>query len=154
MKNVKYIFVVAMALLFNRSSFGQQNVAGTEKRLEARMAERTISAAKKGDLICTDANGKFVLCSGNSDETIEGFTTNVPYVTPNKPATPKAKKDEFNALASVKNGEIKAGDFICPCGEAGKVVKCSQNDNPYAKALEGAAANGQSFKVKVLGPTH
>ena len=156
MKPIKYFLVLSASLLFlSTNSFCQQsNKTNTvDKMIQQKTEQKTIANAQKGDLICTDENGKYVLCTGKESESIKGFTTNVPYVTPNKPLTPEAKKDEFQALASSQNGEIKAGDFVCPCSEPGKVVKCTRGNRPYAKALEDASTAGQSFKVRVLRGT-
>jgi hypothetical protein len=149
MKLIKNCMLAAGLLLLSTNIYSQQSNKVATKKAEQRVAQRTIANAQKGDLICTDANGNYILCTGNISETVMGFTTNVPYVTPNKPATPNASKAIFEARASVANGPIKAGDYVAAGTEPGKVVK-GDSKNAYAIALEDATANGQTFKVKVL----
>ncbi|HJO96258.1 MAG TPA: hypothetical protein QF753_22930 [Victivallales bacterium] len=113
-------------------------------------ALRHIEGVEIGSLICENDDGKWVLCTGSPFEKIEGFCTNVPYVTANK-AQPNEKQDEFTALASMKNGVIIANDRICVCKDVGLVKKCDKDEEAYGIALTNANTQRSKFIVKVFG---
>lgn len=141
----KIITIAALFLTFAVSA--QVSSTNLDATIASKTAAKTIPTAVIGSLIAQDSDGKVVLATGNEFETILGFTTSVPYVTPNKPQTAAASRDEFTGIAF---GVINAGDYVCPCNEKpGTVKKCEAGQKPYAKALT-AGANGSSFSVKVL----
>jgi len=154
MKTIITIFIVALTALSvqaQTSARGSVSSAPSaeslDKQIRDKAAARTMADAVVGSLIAKNSDGKVVLATGNEFETILGFTTHVPYVTPNKPLSPSAKLDEFTGIAY---GTINAGDYVCPCGEKpGSVKKCEAGQAPYAKALT-AGSNGSTFNVKVL----
>jgi hypothetical protein len=141
----KIITIAALFLTFAVSA--QVSSSNLDATIANKTAARTLPTAVIGSLIAQDSDGKVVLATGNEFETILGFTTNVPYVTPNKPTTAAGKRDEFTGIAY---GTINAGDYVCPCNEKpGSVKKCEAGQKPYAKALT-AGSNGSTFNVKVL----
>jgi hypothetical protein len=141
----KIITIAALFLTFAVSA--QVSSTNLDAAISNKVASKTISNAVVGHLIAQNSEGKVVLATGNEFETILGFTTNAPYVTPNKPLTATGKIDEFTGIAY---GTINAGDYVCPCGEKpGSVKTCEAGQKPYAKALT-AGSNGSSFAVKVL----
>lgn len=140
---IKFAAFIAVCTLGTSSVFAQNST------IPAVVSERTVENAQLGSLICEDANGKMVLCSGNLEETVLGIATNVPYVTINKPATPDASKFIFNAMVSDENGAIRKGDLLV-AAKGGSMAKASVSDaNAYAIALEDANGNG-TIRVKLI----
>lgn len=147
MKTIITVFVLAFTALSVQAQNTAKTAADLDKQWNDKLAARTLNSAVVGSLIAMNSDGKVVLATGNEFETILGFTTNAPYVTPNKPTTAAGKRDEFTGIAY---GTINAGDYVCPCNEKpGSVKKCEAGQKPYAKALT-AGSNGSSFSVKVL----
>lgn len=143
--------MLSTAALFMVLSAGFEAMAQTsiDDQVNARLQERSVSGAQLGSIICEDANGKMVLCSGNMEETVLGIATNVPYVTINKPATPDASKFIFNALVTNENGNITTGDRLM-VAKGGVMVRCSSDiQEAYAIALDDASGNG-TIRVKLI----
>ncbi|MCW3127649.1 MAG: hypothetical protein JWO03_3307 [Bacteroidetes bacterium] len=158
MKNIKSIVYLSafVAAFFYTGVTKAQSSAEQEKakakfdaQVAAKYNERVVANAQVGSLICTDAHGKYVVCTGSDYEKVKGFATSVPYVTINK-AVKGEKPNEFKAIASLQGGAIKAGDRVCASTVAGQVKKCSEMDVPYAIALSDASADATVIKVKVL----
>lgn len=103
-----------------------------------------------GSLICEDASGTLVLCSGKMEETVSGIVTNLPYITLNKPSTPTSSKYIFSAIVSSEAGNIAKGDVLVP-GSNGFLVRASSESKQqgYAIALEEMNSNEKTIKVKV-----
>ena len=119
--------------------------------LEQKRDERMIPGVEIGTLICVDENGKWKICSGSEYEEIKGFATTIPYVNANK-VPPGESKTDFTGIASISAGVISPGDYLCACEKnSGMVKRCDKTDFPYAKAISGANATGEKFKVKLLG---
>jgi hypothetical protein len=105
--------------------------------------------AQIGSIICEDANGKRVLCSGSDEETVLGIATNIPYVTINKPSTPEGSRYIFPALVDESKGMIRKGDHL-KAGAQGRLVRCEAGDaGIYAIALEDTDGKG-TIQVKIL----
>lgn len=152
-KSIVYVFAFGASLLCAGTTNGQSAEASKAKakfdaEATARYNQKVIAGAQVGSLICTDASGKYVVCSGSDYEKVKGFATAVPYVTINKAAKGE-KQNEFKAIASLGGGAIKAGDRLC-ASAAGQVKKCSATDVPYAIALTDATADATVIQVKVI----
>jgi len=146
MKSIQNTSLIIVLAFFGVQPLIAQNA--TEQAFQDKIAEKQVPGAQLGSLICQNADGKMVLCSGDLEETILGVTTNVPYITLNKPATPNANKAIFNANVSAVSGVITRGDFLT-AGNNGQLVKCNDSHLAYAIALDDA--NGtQTIRVKVL----
>ncbi len=137
------------------TSFGTiaQTTTNSEAELNAQwemaLAKKTIPGVELGTLMCEDANGNMVICSGDEFEKVLGFATSIPYVTVNK--RPKGQnQDTFEGKASLAGGEISEGDYVC-AGPNGTVKRCEKIDFPYGKALSGASGENQTITVRVLG---
>lgn len=111
------------------------------------MQTKTVSNAELGMLLCEDAEGNKVACSGAIEETILGVVTSVPYVTVNKPQNSSASKYVFSARVS---GEITKGDYL-KAVSGGALGKCNKDEMhlAYAVAIEDANGKG-SIRVKVI----
>lgn len=141
----KYTLFTAILVVFATVSVFAQNSAKSNAPFAN--SKRNVSGATVGSLIVQDSDGNIKLSTGDEFEKILGFTTNAPYVTPNKPKSPTDKRDEFTAIGY---GSISTGDYVCPCSESpGSVKKCDAGQKPYAKALS-SAGTGSRFTVKVL----
>jgi len=146
MKNIiTSIFAIALVAASGTSLFAQSTLDGA---LEARITKGTISGAQMGSLICENANGERVLCSGALEQTVLGIVTNVPYVTVNKPANPNGSKFIFEALVSSSNGALSKGDFLV-AGKEGRLVLSNDANQAYAVLLDDIAIDGKA-RVKVL----
>jgi len=140
-------------LIFVVQLFGQTFGQGRESNIaaEERLKKRTLKHAKKGQLICVDDYGNYIICTGDEFEKILGFCTNTPYITVNK-AKGDNKITEHKGIASFEKGKIKIGDYLCPCKKnPGQVVRCKKKNNPYARALETPSGQGDLFMTKILG---
>jgi len=148
--SILIVKMLSTAALFMVLSTGFEAIAQTsiDDQVNVRLLERSVAGAQLGSLICEDANGKMVLCSGNVEETVLGIATNVPYVTINKPATPDASKFIFNAMVSNENGSIANGDRLM-ASKGGVLVKCSNEIDGYAIALDDASDKG-TIRVKLI----
>lgn len=111
------------------------------------MQAKTISGAELGMLLCEDAEGNKVACSGAVEETVLGIVTSVPYVTVNKPANSDASKYVFDARVS---GDVSKGDYL-KAVSGGALGKCNKDEMhlAYAVAIEDANGKG-SIRVKVI----
>jgi len=136
---------IALVAASVTSLFAQSTADGG---LEARMAKGNITGAQIGSLICENANGEKIVCSGGIEETVLGIATNVPYVTINKPANPNGSKFIFEALVSSSNGALSKGDFLA-AGKDGKLVLTKDVSLAYAVLLDDFAIDGKA-RVKVL----
>jgi hypothetical protein len=123
-------------------------VAQNAAELPKSYVDRIMPDVQLGTLICENAEGKRVLCSGDVEETILGIATNVPYVTINKPAAPNSSKFIFDALVSTANGKISKGDYLS-ASSGGTLAKASSVELAYAVAIEDAS-EAKKIKVKVL----
>jgi hypothetical protein len=108
-----------------------------------------VAGAQLGSLACENSLGQRILCSGSVEETVLGIVTNVPYITINKPATADASRFIFDALISVENGNVVAGDHLVANSGGTLAKSADQKQQPYAIALQNADKNG-IFRVKLL----
>jgi hypothetical protein len=140
--------VLALVTLISFTSFGQSKSA-FQAELDKKVAEKTISGAVLGMVMCEDAQGNMTACSGSVEESVVGIVTNVPYVTLNKPATKEASKFIFDSFVSADNGTVRKGDYLA-AGSKGSFVKTESANLAYAIALADVESGQQTIKVKVL----
>ncbi|CAN5426800.1 hypothetical protein BH09BAC1_BH09BAC1_23890 [soil metagenome] len=132
------------------NTLSAQTKLDSETMAREKYNEGVVEGSQVGSLICKDANGKFVLCTGSDYEKVQGFATSAPFVTINKPAMGE-KANEFSAIVSVKEGgAIKRGDRLTAGTTPGSVRKCTELDVPIAIALTDAESEGAIIKVKAL----
>jgi hypothetical protein len=117
--------------------------------LNSIIVDNAIPGAQLGSVICEDAEGNKIVCSGKMEESILGIVTNVPYVTLNKPATADGSKYIFDSFVSTDNGLVNKGDFLV-AGSNGNFVKTEVASLAYAIALESVESGQRTIKVKVL----
>lgn len=124
--------------------------AELDRSISEYMASKMIEGAQLGYMLCEDAQGKRVICSGDISETALGVITSVPYVTVNKPQHPGDSHHVFEAHVSVSNGQIEAGDYLKPVAD-GRLGKCEADEIPFAfgMALQSAKTDSR-IRVKVL----
>ncbi|MFM1874805.1 MAG: hypothetical protein RL266_542 [Bacteroidota bacterium] len=146
MKTHTSIIVFLLALIQFASS--ELSFAQESTLLPAGYEERVVSGLELGDVVCENANGKMVKCSGAIDETVLGIVTNVPYITINKPAKASESKFIFNAQVSTANHPINRGDYLV-LSKDGKLEKSQETSQPYAIALEDALVDGL-IQVKIV----
>ena len=147
MKNfITSIFAIVLLIASGTSLQAQSTIDGN---LEAKMAEGTITGAQLGSLICENANGERVLCSGSIEESVLGIVTNVPYVTLNKPSSTQASKFVFDSFVSADNGAVNKGDYLV-AGAGGSFVKAESASLAYAIALEEVQGGQKMIRVKLL----
>ena len=148
MKFTLTLMLAAIVVTFGMLDANAQS--SVDKAFERKLAEKNVPGAQLGSLVCENADGKLVLCSGDLEESIAGIVTNVPYVTLNKPATPSSSKSIFSAMVSAEAGPVSKGDFLT-AGNNGQLVRCDENRSnfAYAVALENQAGSG-IIRVKVL----
>ena len=145
MKVFKTLTIVALSFM-GFSTLAQSTASNDFNHKIEKVA---VAGAQLGSLVCENAQGQRILCSGIQEETVLGIVTNVPYITVNKPASPDASRYIFDALISVDNGNVVAGDQLV-AGSVGTLVKSAdQKQQPYAIALQNADKNG-IFRVKLL----
>lgn len=146
-------FILTLTLSAIVALFGTLNTnaqSSINQSFQKKIAEKNVPGAQLGSLVCENAEGKLVLCSGNLEETVAGIVTNVPYVTLNKPANPSASKSIFSAMVSTEAGTISKGDFLT-AGPNGTLVRCDENRSnfAYAVALDNLTGQGM-IRVKIL----
>ena len=145
MKNNIVVLVCALALvMFASSTFAQQTT-----ELPAAIAKRTIPGAELGKVMCEDAAGNMVACSGALEETVLGIVTNVPYVTLNKPTTKDGSRFIFESFVSAEAGSINKGDYLV-AGSNGNFVRSEDSNMAYAIALDEVASGQKKVRVKVI----
>lgn len=153
MKGMIRIFSIA-SLLFVTSSVASAQDANSSSELDASIQEyirsKSVEGAELGTVLCEDADGNKVVCSGSIEETVVGIVTSVPYVTLNKPVDSSASKFVFTARVSESTGAIVKGDYL-KAVEGGNFGRCSKEEVPfaYAIALEGASGKDR-IRVKIL----
>ena len=153
MKGMIRIFSI-VSLLFATSSLALAQDANSSSELDATIQEyldsKSIDGAELGTVLCEDAHGNKVICSGAIEETVLGIVTNVPYLTINKSANSSASKYVFSSKVSESNGTIAKGDYL-KAVEGGNFGKCSKEEIPfaYAVALEDAAGKDK-IRVKII----
>lgn len=147
-QSMKYLVtqLFLTGLLLSGLTVNAQSTAGNAA--QERMAKGNVAGAQVGSLICEDAQGQRVVCSGAMEETVLGLATSVPYVTINKPADPKASKFIFDALVSAAEGVVSKGDLL-KAGKGGKLVLTDDAAQAYAVALNDVTGDGV-IKVKLL----
>ena len=112
--------------------------------------EAFATGAEIGMILCEDASGNKVVCSGSVEETVLGVITSAPYITVNKPADASASKFVFSAKVSESNGEIVKGDYL-KAVEGGNFGKCSKEEIPFAYAIALDDASGKDrIRVKII----
>lgn len=148
---LQFMIKCSAILVLGFLTFSSVTVAQTsiEDNIQSKTSQREVEGAQLGSLICSDATGKLVLCSGSIEESVSGIATNVPYITLNKPTSPEDSRFIFDALVSADQGAIEVGDFL-KANKGGTLVKCTrQESQAYAVALDNASANGR-IRVKLL----
>ncbi|MFT4982592.1 MAG: hypothetical protein ACI9UR_002467 [Bacteroidia bacterium] len=140
--------VLALVTLIGSTSFGQ-SMEEFQAQLDKKIADKTIPGATLGMVMCEDATGNMVACSGNIEESVVGIVTNVPYVTLNKPVSRNASKFIFDSFVSADKGSILKGDYLV-AGTNGNFVKTESANLAYAIALANVESGQQTIKVKVL----
>jgi hypothetical protein len=140
--------VFALVTIFGLSTYGQ-STASFQDQIDKKVAERTIPGAVIGMVMCEDADGNKVACSGNVEESIIGIVTSVPYVTFNKPRSKEASKFIFDSFVAAENGAINKGDYLT-AGSNGNFVKTEIASLAYAIALEDVESGQMTIKVRVL----
>ncbi len=154
---MKNIILIIIMLIISLNAISQKSIVikdtkSLDDKINEKIQKKTLNNAQVGDLISLDEFGNYILATGSPFEKILGFTTNAPYVTPNKPKNPNDSRVEFVGIVSTENGPIKENDKLCPSSKyPGKVKKCTDNEIPYAIAQENAFSERQKIKVKVLG---
>lgn len=143
--------IIFLAILFATSAFAQSSkgASGLDSDINSMVADNAIPGVQLGSLICEDAAGNKVLCSGKIEETILGIVTNIPYVTLNKPANADASKFIFSSNVSADNGAVQKGDFLI-AGSNGNFIRTESERNAYAIALEEVNSGQEQIRVKVL----
>lgn len=116
---------------------------------ESKIREVAVPGAVMGSVVCENADGDRVLCSGSVDETVLGIVTNLPYITLNKPATPEASKYIFEAVVDATEGQVVEGTYLIP-GKGGKLVPTTEASGAYAVALATASGPNAKIRVKLL----
>ena len=148
---MKFILTFTLSALV--ASFGSINAnaqSSINQAFQKKIAEKNVPRAQLGSLVCENAEGTLVLCSGTIEETVAGVVTNAPYITLNKPASPNASKSIFSALVSADAGAISKGDFLT-AGSNGTLVHCDENKSKFAYAIALDDLSGQGMiRVKVL----
>lgn len=153
MKGIVKIFSVALVLAITSSVASAQD-ANSSSELDATVQEymdsKSVDGAELGMVLCEDADGNRVVCSGSIEETVLGVITSAPYVTVNKPANSTASKFVFTAMVSESNGPISKGDYL-KAVEGGSFGKCSKDEIPfaYAVALDDSAGKDR-IRVKII----
>jgi len=142
-KNLTILFALVVIVAMASNVMAQQSA-----ELPKAYMEKMIPGAQLGMVMCQNASGNTVACSGNIEETILGIVTNVPYVTVNKPANPNGSKFIFEALVSSSNGALSKGDFLV-AGKEGRLVLSNDANQAYAVLLDDIAIDGKA-RVKVL----
>lgn len=125
---MKKIFGLITLFAATVISVNAQNSAD-DAGLRAKMQKSMIPSAKVGSLMCEDANGNMIVCSGDEFEKVIGFATSTPYVTVNKRSKGE-NQDTFDGFAS---GEISVGDYVS-AGPNGTVKRCDNVAFAYGKA--------------------
>ncbi|MFM1874807.1 MAG: hypothetical protein RL266_544 [Bacteroidota bacterium] len=136
--------VVIVGMTFNSTA---QSTASDS--FEEKIKEMSVPGAVIGSLVCENANGDRVLCSGSVEETVLGIVTNLPYITLNKPATREASKYIFEACVDASTSLVAEGTYLIP-GKGGKLVPTSDASIAYAVALDAASSSNAKIRVKVL----
>lgn len=145
MKAFKNLTIVAFCLV-GFSTLAQSTASNDFSHKIEKVA---VAGAQLGSLVCENANGERVLCSGSMEETVLGIVTNVPYITLNKPAGPNDSKFIFNATVSAKDNAIAKGDFLA-AGQGGNLVYSSDKANAYAIALDDVSGGTGMIRVKLI----
>ena len=142
---------IFLVLLFAVSVEAQSSKEAStlNSQINSIIADNAIPGAQLGSVICEDAEGNKIVCSGKMEESILGIVTNVPYVTLNKPATADGSKYIFDSFVSTDNGLVNKGDFLV-AGSNGNFVKTEVASLAYAIALESVESGQRTIKVKVL----
>jgi len=131
---------------FGSVSYGQSTASDS---FEHKLKESAVPGAMMGSLVCQDARGARVLCSGSLDETVLGIVTNTPYITLNKPRSMNDSKFIFSALVDASSDPVTVGTHLGP-GEGGKLTPVSEVSKAYAVALESASGSNAMIRVKIL----
>jgi hypothetical protein len=148
MKTYKVIALVMLVMVGSTLTSIAQSTANDS--FEAKISKTAVSGAVMGSLVCENADGDRVLCSGSVEETVLGIVTNLPYITLNKPATPEASKFIFEALVDATAGQVIEGTYLIP-GKGGKLVPTADASGAYAVALAAASGANAKIRVKLLG---
>lgn len=138
----------AVVAMFNTAAAQDANVSSEmDNAIAEYIQSKTVPNAELGMLLCEDAEGNKVACSGAVEETVLGIVTSVPYVTVNKPANSNASKYVFSARIS---GEVAKGDYL-KAVRGGALGKCGMDEMhlAYAVAIEDANGKG-AIRVKVI----
>lgn len=126
------------------------SAADLDAAVNSYMESKSVQGAEVGMVLCEDAQGNRVVCSGSLEESVLGVITSVPYVTINKPAKSDGSKYIFVARVSDQNGAVKEGDYLKAIA-GGNFGKCSKEEIPFAYAIALEDANGgRSIRVKIL----
>lgn len=144
-----YPSIIAIVLTLIQFANTEQIFGQESNLLPVGYQQRVVPGIELGELVCHDVNGQMVRCSGAIEETILGIVTNVPYITVNKPASPDASRYIFDALISVNNGNVVAGDPLVAYSGGTLAKSADQNQQPYAIALQNADKSG-IIRVKLL----
>jgi hypothetical protein len=142
---------IFLVLLFAVSVEAQSSKEAStlSSQINSIIADNAIPGAQLGSVICEDAEGNKIVCSGKMEESILGIVTNVPYVTLNKPVNAGGSKYIFDSFVSTDNGLVNKGDFLV-AGLNGNFVKTEVASLAYAIALETVESGQRTIKVKVL----
>lgn len=144
-----YPSIIAIVLTLIQFANTEQIFGQESNLLPVGYQQRVVPGIELGELVCQDVNGQMVRCSGAIEETILGIVTNVPYITVNKPASPDASRYIFDALISVDNGNVVAGDPLVANGGGTLAKSVDQKQQPYAIAMQNADKSG-IIRVKLL----
>lgn len=142
---------IFLVFLFAVSADAQSSKGAStlDSQISAMVADNALPGAQVGSVICEDAAGNKVVCSGKMEESVLGIVTNVPYVTLNKPATAGGSKFIFESFVSADGGVVNKGDYLV-AGSSGNFVKTEVASLAYAIALESVESGQRTIKVKVL----
>jgi hypothetical protein len=121
-----------------------------DEAINTYMQSKQVDGAELGMVLCEDAQGNKVICSGSIEESVLGVVTSVPYLTVNKPASSRDSRFIFDAMVSSENGQISSGDYL-KAVSGGKFGKCTKEEIPFAYAIALEDANGkENIRIKIL----
>ncbi len=143
-KNLNILFALVAIFTMTTSVIAQQSA-----ELPKAYMEKLVPGAQLGMVMCEDANGTMLACTGNMEETILGIVTSIPYVTINKPTSPDGSKYIFESYVSADNGAVNKGDYLI-AGASGNFVKAESESTAYAIALEEVQGGQKMIRVKLL----
>lgn len=140
--------IITSAIVVLCSAFTAFAQSSLDDAVNERVERAAVSGAEMGSLVCEDASGNRVLCSGSVEETVLGIVTNTPYITLNKPSTPEGSRYIFMALVDSNGQDLAEGSYL-KAGKNGRLEPTTEMVDAYAVALESLNGSGK-IRVKLL----